>query len=228
MHIDAFEARLVERSGHFHLPVHALLTQDRHPRVTRFGERRSDVVVVIETQADRQTGVGFNDARELLGGALRIVTQRLHLHRRLRPCLLQHGAPLGIDRPFTVPDADVRAVVHRADELTAGAQSGTLEQIQHIVAIAVTHLQHGTEFLIEQHGQVVLGQAGQVDIQATATGKRHFAQGREQAAIGPVVIREDQSVAIEVLQHGEQGLEQCGIIHIGRYVTDLSIDLRQC
>jgi hypothetical protein len=55
----------------------------------------------------------------------------------------------------------------------------------------VQHLDDRAEFLGEQRRDRIVAELVELDVDAGVAGEGHFAQGREQAAVGAVVIGEE-------------------------------------
>jgi hypothetical protein len=83
---------------------------------------------------------------------------------------------------------------HPTDHLHALIQTSVAEHLEHLALVARFHLQDCPEFLGKQRGdgRLVARHPRQVDLDPAAAGEGHFAQGHEQATVGPVVVREHQ------------------------------------
>ena len=73
----------------------------------------------------------------------------------------------------------------------------------------------------------VVGEHVQVHGHADMRREGHLANGREQAAVGPVVISENQAFSIQRLHCGEEVREQFRLLQIGRPVAALAEHLRE-
>ena len=82
---------------------------------------------------------------------------------------------------------DHAGFVQRGDLLHA-FQPGVMRQLQDVRHIALAHLHHRAEFLVEQRAQRIAVQFIEPDVEADVRGKRHLAQRDEHAAVGTVVI----------------------------------------
>ena len=151
MNIDGLEAGAVERRGHFHLPVHALLPQDGDLRAHAAGNKRcSDVLRRIEFQFGMQTGIGrIQDAIEFLLRAIRVVAQALEVIRGLRPGPLQGHAGFAVDLFPVRMDDEPAAAVDATNPAELTRQAGAFESILHDSQIRGSDLHHRTELFAE-------------------------------------------------------------------------------
>ncbi|AJX21855.1 hypothetical protein BG17_3587 [Burkholderia pseudomallei MSHR491] len=125
------------------------------------------------------------------------------------------------------------------------------QRAEHRVAVRRAHLDDRAEFLGEERadrailaaaarllrpvlrvavvGFVLLIERQHVDVQrhARVPGERHFADGRPQAAVRAVVVREQQVPRIQRLDRREETLQVFRIVDVGRRVADLLRDLRE-
>ena len=58
------------------------------------------------------------------------------------------------------------------------------------------------------------------------SGKSHFQQRDQDAAVRAVVVGEQQSVILQIAQRRKQGEQQCGAVEIRRLAAVLAVDLR--
>ncbi len=84
------------------------------------------------------------------------------------------------------------AIVDRlTDDRDTVTQTGCAELCQHDLGVVLTHLNHRTKLLVEEHRCDICGtlqQAIEIQTQATVTGKRHFQHSGQQTTVGPVVV----------------------------------------
>ena len=156
MHVTASKPARWERRCHLHLPVHALLAQDRDARARAArDERGRDVQVGIERQRDGQPGRGGVDPPFLLlVRAGRIVAQRLQGVGGLRPHGAQAGARLVEQDVGAATDHHALAARDRtADGVHRPAQTVTGQHLIDPWRIVGTHLHHGAQLFIEQRRQ---------------------------------------------------------------------------
>ena len=73
-------------------------------------------------------------------------------------------------------------------------------------ASSVEHLDHRAQLLAEQQRQVVARERVEVDVEARAAGEGHLEQRDEQAAVGAVVVGEQQAARAELLDGREEAL----------------------
>src|SRR5690606_35226834 len=96
--------------------------------------------------------------------------------------------------------------------------------------IVLAHLDDRAQFFVEQGGGQIGGAVGQyvqVDVHTAVTSKGHFRDGGQQAAVGTVVVGQQQVVLVQALDHGEEGLEVFGVVQIGGLLADAVVYLRQ-
>ena len=89
------------------------------------------------------------------------------------------------------------------------------------------HLDHGAELFVEQIGDGVGRLAIELDVETDVGRERHLDQRREQAAIGAVVIREQQVVRAQRALHREPALETLRLVDVGRRTAVLAEGLRE-
>ncbi len=229
VHVHRLEAGAVEGGGHLQLAVDALLAQDGHARARAGGnEGRGDVVLGVEAQVDVEAGVGLVETRGLfLFGAVGVVAQALQVEGGLGPGLAEHHAVGAENLAAVEVEAQVVVLADRADDVAVAAQAGLTQPAQHLVHVAVAHLDHRARLLAEQAGDGVVAEVVEQHVEAAAAGEGHLAQGGEQAAVGAVVVGQDHAPGVELLDHPEEGLEGLRVVQVRRVVADLLVDLRQ-
>ncbi len=79
---------------------------------------------------------------------------------------------------------------------------------------ARAHLHHRAQLFREQRGEHVAA-GRQRDVEPASRRERHLGERREQAAVGEVVIREQQTVAVQRLDRREEGGEPLRIVDVG-------------
>ena len=87
-------------------------------------------------------------------------------------------------------------------------------------------LDDGAEFFGEECCE--RGRAGNVDLEADASGEGHLGERDEEAAVGAVVIGEELARAIELLDRVEEGDELGGLGCVGCFAAGEVVDLREC
>lgn len=103
-------------------------------------------------------------------------------------------------------------VIERADDVAVFAQARLAQRRQHLLGVAVTHLQYRAQLFAEQGRRVVLADVVERDSETDPAGEGHFAEGNEQAAVGAVVIGEDKVLLIECLDGVEEFTQGIGIV----------------
>ena len=191
-------------------------------------EGRGDVFRGIEGQRHVEPGVGgIQQPVVFLPGAFGIVAQRLHAEAGLRPGPVQLAARGLEQQAVALPETQPVVVGGAAEHMAVPAQAGRLEPLAHRLQIAGTDLHHGPQLFGEQGGDGILAEAGEIDVQPAVAGEGHFAQGHQQPAVGAVVIGQQQAVAVEFLDEGEEGLHGPRVVEVRRVMADLLVDLRQ-
>ena len=233
-HVDVhrLEAGAVERRRHLDMAVHALLPKNCDTGAN--AGRRSDVFL-LKSQMHREARIlGIDDAVELLPRACRVVAQRLHAPRGLAPGALHVVALVRVELLAVARDENLVARVELADEVRALAEARVAQGLHHARPVRGADLQHRAQLLAEQRGEhQVLGAARKllvvaalervdvvrrrveadrihVERHAAMPGERHLADGGEQPAVGPVVVREHQRR--QLLQRREEALQQRRIV----------------
>src|SRR5471032_220264 len=232
VHVDRIEAGAVERSRHFHLAVDALLTQYRNLWANAFFDvRRGDVLVDVEAELGAKARVVFfQDHVEFLLGAVGVVTQALDLVAGLGPLALQQTALAGKHSVAIEGDVDLTIVDRLTDHFHAVVQAGGAELCKHVWRGVLANLDHGAQLFVEQDAVDfgrILGNAVEHDVQAAVTGEGHFYNAGQQAAVGTVVVSQQVAVGVQALDHGEEGFQVFGVIHIRRVLAELAVGLRE-
>ena len=101
------------------------------------------------------------------------------------------------------------------------------EQLRDALVVGRRHLNHGAELLVEQIRDGVADGRVEIDVEADIGRERHLDESREQAAVGAVVIREQQAVRAQLALHGEPPLQTLRIVDVGRRAAVLPEGLRQ-
>ena len=231
MHVDGFEPGAIEGGRHLDLPVHPLLAQDRdaRARAAAGAERRGDVLVRIERQMRRQAGiVGTHAAGLLLVGAGRIVAQRLHRVRRLRPEAAQEAAAL-LEQQLARP-AQRHAVVgaRRArGARTAAPSPWRAERGDDPIDVGRSDGDHGAQLLGKERRDGIGAERGEIDVQPDAAGEGHLEQRHQEAAVAAVVVGGQQAGRVQLLDRREEPDQAGRIVEVGRRRAERAVDLRQ-
>ena len=194
----AVEAGAVERRRHFDLAVDALLAQDRHLRSRAGGDvRRGDVVGRIEGEF-RHAGPAHRNAAR----ASRSSSAQSGLSRSLCiACVTDHQASNSSSQrhsastsSFAHARGSIGAVIGSRDALRAVSQVMAVDQVGELRAILGGDLHHRAQFLVEQRAQNASSpQPSRLMLQAAVASERHLAQRRERAAVGTVVVGQQQA-----------------------------------
>ncbi len=229
VHVHRVEAGAGEGVRHLGLAIHALFAQYRHARAPAGRDhRRGDVVVDVVAQADRQAGVlGVEQAVEFLLGAFGVVAQALDVEAGFVPGALQIHAGLVQHGLAAEGEDDAVVVAQAADHMAVGAKAGFAQGHEHGIGVAMTHLNDRPQLLGEHGGEGVLAHHIEVDLHPAVRGEGHFRDGGEQAAVGAVVVGQQQAVLVEVLNGGEEGLQRIGILQVRGRIAHLAVDLRE-
>ena len=229
MHVNRVKACTLERRSHFDVRVHPLLTQYRHFR-TRTGRniRCGDIVINIKGQLRAKARIGIVGFRiVLLIGTLRVITQTLHLpggfgppDAKRRATFAEDGLTVGFDNKTIARDGLTQVMY-------AIAQTVLRQQCFHRLAIRCANLNHRAKFFVEQRRQTIVAQCGDIRLHPTVTGKGHFRQRHQQAAIGTVVISEQFTLHHQRLHRVVEALQLRDVTHICRRIAKLAVYLRQ-
>src|SRR5450830_827633 len=232
VYVDRIEAGTVECGRHFHLAVDALLTQYGNLWANAFLDvRRGDVLVDVEAELGAQARVVFfQDHVEFLLGVVGVITQALDLVAGLGPLALQQTT-LAFEHGIAIEDdVDLTVVDRLADHGHAVAQAGGAELCQYIRRRVLAHLDHRTQFFVEQDAvdfRGVLGNAVEHQVQAAVTGEGHLDHAGQQATVGTVVVGQQVAVGVEALDHGEEGFQVFGVVDVRRVFAELAMGLRE-
>ena len=161
-----------------------------------------------------------------------MIAQALHLVSRFGPRPLQFDARSTVDFHFIRHDAELVLGVGAADHLRVSCEPRAGTRCAHHSEVFATHLDHRTQFLVEEHSQIALGLTCvkckiAVHGDAGAAREHHFAQRHEQAAVRAIVIGEKLRVRVERLNKAEEAAQQHGIIDVRRFAPNLPVHLRQ-
>ena len=214
-----------------------------------FAVNLREIVLRIKGQLRRQAGIGdVEDAVEFLLGATRVVAHGLHLVAGLGPGTLQVDTLLTQHALGVTGDADFVPLVHRTDEVVrhaTGTQDGRNQ-----CAVGPADLDQGAQLFVEQRandmleiatgqqvGQLfrtiniaspgVVADAVEIERHTAARGEGHFAGSDKQAAVGTVMVGEQQAIAIEFLHSIEQALQLGRFIDIRRIAAGGVVHLGQ-
>ena len=89
------------------------------------------------------------------------------------------------------------------------------------------HLNHGTQFLTEQHLMRTALDSRQVYLKSSPRSKGHLHQGRKETPIGSIVVGQKMAVLIELLNRPKEALKGFRIIQIRADLAQFAINLRQ-
>ena len=87
-------------------------------------------------------------------------------------------------------------------------------------------LRKGGGDLAEAAPRVGGARGRQADVDAHVAGERHLERGGQQTAVRHVVPREQHPLADEGLRRTERAAQQRRIVHVGHYVPDLAVAVR--
>ncbi len=229
MHVDGGEAGAVKRRRHLHVGVDPLLAQHRQTwrgPLGDIGRRHIFGRVVAELGLQARIG-GVLTGGMLLIRTLGVIAQALHLPAGLAPDGAKGGAAGAIDLAAGPLEQDEIPLTHRAQHVGAGRQTVTGQQGHHRFLVFTTHLDDGTQLLVEQGRQQVATDTIQLQVEATVTGEGHLHQGDEQAAVGAVVIGDQLAIGHQRLDGVEEALELDRVVQIRGALPKLAIDLGQ-
>ena len=190
MHVDGVKAGAMEGCRHFNVGVHPLLAQDGHFRTRAGGNvRRRNVVINLKRKLHIEARIGVIGFRlVLLIGAGRVVAQTLHLPGGFRPPHAQRSAALAKHRLTVGGQHEAIALDRFTKVMHAVCQAVNRQNGFHRLTVCSAHLDHRPQLFIEQRGQTIIAQRGDICFQATVAGKGHFRQSHQQAAVGAVVV----------------------------------------
>ena len=225
MHVDGLESDAVECCRHLDLAVDALLAQNRNSRPRGIYEWRRDIGSRIERQVRRDAGIsGIEDAVVFLLRALRIIALPLHVESCFGPRAVQFHPGCGEKRRAIRGNREFAGGLHATDAAACGSQPCLGQYLQHLRAVGAPHLNYGAKFLVEKlRGR----RRPDLEFDAAAARKHHFAYRDEQTAVGAVVISEYQVCGIELLDCAEERAQQACIVGIGCRIAGLTVHLGQ-
>ena len=116
--------------------------------------------------------------------------------------------------------------IQRADAGDAGFQAVLAQGEVDVVEIVFANLDDGAEFFVEECTERIV-EMQDFEIDTGVAGERHFDDGRQQAAIGAVVVGEEFFLAAELLDDVPEIFEVGGIVDVGRGFAGLRDDLRE-
>ena len=222
VHVYRLESGLIKRPSHFSLAVDALLAEDGDLGPLR-GVRREAWWKRINALAHRKTGILLIGQRlEGLARAVGVVAQRGQPVAGLGPGLVQLHPRRGIALGAVHEQADLVVCTGRAQRLDGEACRQPIGGKG--IGIALVHLHHHAQLFGEQLADEIA--FGQVDAQSAMSGKGHFQQGDQQAAVGAVVVGQ-QAAVVPALDQIPGRLELRGLVQVGRDFTEFTVNLRQ-
>ena len=253
VHVGRFEPRPMERRGHFDLPVHALLPEDRDPGSCAPGDVRGrNVFGRIKCERDGQPRIGsVEHAVIFFQGAVGVVAQGLHPPGGLRPGALQVDALFRKDVLGVAREADLVLAVEEADQAGTGMHALGPQDVHRLLPVAGADLQDGAEFLGKQRGQgavphppgkLLLAVAPepvhvlrpgvgrehiQADRDAAMPGEGHLADRGKQSAVGAIVIRQHEALLRHLLHGAEKPRQARRVVEVRRFSAELAVDLRE-
>jgi hypothetical protein len=114
---------------------------------------------------------------------------------------------------------DAELFLRTANAVTHASQAVLDQQRLERFAVGFGHLQHAHQFLVEQRAQRRFGPAVQMNFQAAVTGKGHLQQGDDDAAVGAIVIGQQQAAGVRFLHQIEHRLQPLRIVQIRRHAA---------
>ena len=209
-----------EGRRHLDMAVDALLAEYRDAR--RHGERDFAGFVRLVGEAEFHAGVGgVGREGELLVCALGIVAQRLHGVGRLGPHRAE-GADVSCDGGLAIDrDGDVAVVAGMADADHVLRQAGGAEARQHFGGLRLIDFEDGAQLFGEERAERSVLSGREVGVEAAPAAKGHLAECGGHAAVGAVMVGEEESVGYERLHRREELQEEGWIGEVGRNVADL-------
>ena len=97
----------------------------------------------------------------------------------------------------------------------------------HRLTVCGADLNHRPQLFVEQRGQMVVAQRGDIRFHAAVAGKGHFRQRDQQTAVGAVVVGQQFTLRHQGLHRIPEAFQLRDIAHVSRLVAELAIDLRQ-
>ena len=97
----------------------------------------------------------------------------------------------------------------------------------HRLTVCGADLNHRPQLFVEQRGQMVVAQRGDIRFHAAVAGKGHFRQRDKQTAVGAVVVGQQFTLRHQGLHRIPEAFQLRDIAHVSRLVAELAIDLRQ-
>ncbi len=144
----------------------------------------------IERERRHESRLVVEQTREFLVGGLRVVAQSLHRMRRRRPRAVQVATRLVENDGPATADRHAIAARRHSDGACRDVRRACLRE--HRLELGAADLHDRAELFGEQRGQRRARGCLQRDVEPAARGERHLDERREQAAVGAVVIGEDQ------------------------------------
>src|SRR5690606_3186050 len=232
VHVDGGEAGAGEGGSHLDLAVDALLAQDGNRRAhAGVDVGCGDIFVDVVAEHGLKAGVlVVGQPLVLLVGAFGVVAQALDLPAGFAPGLLPVGTGARQYVLAGVIEVQLLLGFGLTDHGAAITQAGGGQLAEYGFGIVLAHLDDRTQLLVKQGSRQIAGIVGQhvqVDVDAAVAGKGHFRDGSQQAAVGAVVVGQQQVVLVQALDHGEEGLEVFGVVQIRSLLADAVVHLGQ-
>ena len=178
--------------------------------------RRGDVLGRIERQLRLQARrVEAARGGALLVGALGVVAQLLHRVRDRPPGVEQLvPAPFGQRLAVVAGRGSTGAVVGRAMRCAQSIRPWRATRSANSARSSRGDLHDRAEFLVEQRAERILAPAVEGDVQAEVRAERHLAQRRERAAVGTVVVGQQQAGLARVADQFEERAQALRIVEV--------------
>ena len=186
----------------------------------------------------------------LLVRARRVVAQALDGVGDRRPRAVQVDALLRQHGLRVHDHAHLAVRVGVPDHVGLAREPRVAKRLHHGRAVGLPHLQDRAQLLVEEHGEDAVGKVARQHVRlalvavhvellrverevveddrhAGAAREGHLAEGREEAAVGAVVVGEDPPRRVQRLDGAEEGGELRRVVHVRRDVPDLAVHLRE-
>lgn len=124
---------------------------------------------------------------------------------------------------------DDKAIARRslAKIVNAIRQTMSGQQRFHRLAVGGTHLNHAAKLFVKQRGQTILAERGDINLDAAVAGKGHLGQRDQQAAVRPVVPRQQLTFSHQRLHRIPEAFQLRDIANVGSHIAKLTVNLRQ-
>ena len=235
VHIHAREPGQVKRRRHLDMPVDPLLPQDRHPRpflngwALDVGCWMLDVRLLLSVcHPHRHPRIFLVQQRIVFFlRAVRVVSQSLHAEREFRPRAVKMAERFRAHLGPAVRERENTVRAHAAQDMRVVREPAVPQPFLHGVEVALLHLQDRAQFFVEQRRQRLRAQRRHVGMDARSTAQRHLHEGHENTAVGPVMIRQEQSFRHQILDGYEETYEQGRIVEVRAFPAHLPVHLAQ-